>query len=62
MNSKDLLYCTKCGGLIDFKFHVTLLSSPPKYKRACKDCHALRVYSESENILALVEYEDAKSS
>lgn len=48
MNFKDLLYCKRCGGMIDFRFCVTLLSAPPKYRFACKDCGDLRTYTEAE--------------
>lgn len=62
MNSKDLLYCEECGGLIDFRFCVTLLSSPPKYRYACKDCRSLRTYTESEKHLVDQECLNGRSS
>lgn len=62
MNSKDLLYCEKCGGMIDFRFQLTLLTAPPKYQMACKNCNGLRTYTEAETQLALEELENVRSS
>jgi Fe2+ or Zn2+ uptake regulation protein len=62
MTSKDLLYCQKCGGMIDFRFKITLLSHPAKYQMACKDCNALKTYTETERLLALEELENGRSS
>lgn len=59
MNSKELIYCINCGGMIDFKEAMVLLSAPPKYKRMCPDCGAWRIYTEAEDKLAQEELKNA---
>lgn len=62
MNSKDLIYCINCGGMINFKEAMVMLIMPPKYKRMCDDCGAMRIYTEAEDKLAREELKNESGS
>lgn len=37
--------CDDCGGVVDYSDGNMLLSTPPKFKHACRDCHKEYIFT-----------------